>query len=173
MIMRKQNLVAAVLLLLMPAALRAQPPAFFAPAEPTGRLAVRLYPMENVTAGAPRLVTFGVPFPRGSLTPAQINTVRVFKGAAEIPAFVEALTPWRHFTDPSIDGASVRVARIQIQYTFTSLHPQFETIEVEWGVGARTQSVATLQNPRTGWHQVTGGSFVAADGVSEPDVYAV
>ncbi|HEX6738261.1 MAG TPA: hypothetical protein VF310_08325, partial [Vicinamibacteria bacterium] len=83
------------------------------------------------------------------------------------------LTPWRHATNAGIDGQSVRVARIQIHHTFAAGFPAFETVTVEWGLTARTMNVPTLEAPRNGWHQVTTGSFAAADNVFEPDVYAV
>src|SRR4029079_2946789 len=73
--------------------------------------------------------------------------------------------------DPAIDGQSVRVARIQIPYTFTALSA--ETITVQWGGPARTLNRTTLQDPRIEWHTVTSGSFVAADNVQEPDVLPV
>ncbi|SFS67107.1 Ig-like domain-containing protein [Paenibacillus sp. BC26] len=146
---------------------------FFAPAETSGSISVKLYPMENVTSGQTKLVTFGVPFPRGSITPANVSKIRVLKGGTEIPAYVEMQTPWRSITNASLDGASVRVARIQIQNTFTSVYPNSETITVEWGLNNRSQNIATLTNPRSAWHQVTSGTFTASDNVYEPDVYAV
>jgi hypothetical protein len=154
-------------------ALAAEAQPFFAPAEASGNVTVRLYPMENVAVGTSRLVTFGMPFTRGSVTPAQLSMVRVLRNGAEISAHVALLTPWRHATNPSIDQQSVRVARIQINHTFAAAYPAFETVTVQWGVQARTLNVPTLVDPRTGWHQVTSGSFVAADNVFEPDVYAV
>ncbi len=152
-------------------AMRAVEP-FFAPAVPSGSLVVRLHPTEAVPIGSPRVVTFGVPFPRGSVTPAALGNLRVLAGGVEIPAFVEALTPWRHATNPTHDGASVRVARIQVQRSFAAAYPAFETITVEWGGAARTLN-RTFVEPRSAWHLVTSGSFVAADGVWEPDVYAL
>jgi hypothetical protein len=149
----------------------AQP--FLAAPQSSGSLSVRLHPMENVGAGVPRLVTFGVPFTRDSLTVADLQTVKVKKNGVEIPVFVEQLTPWRHTTDAAVDGQSVRVARLQLNYTFAVTYPGFETITVEWGGANRSQSIATLVNPRSAWHQVTTGTFVAADNVFEPDVYAV
>ncbi|WP_127584996.1 cadherin-like beta sandwich domain-containing protein [Paenibacillus koleovorans] len=146
---------------------------FFAPATTSGSVDVALYPMENVNAGDTKLVTFGVPFPRGSVAPADIAKIRVLKGGVEIPAYVEMQTPWRHLTNATLDGASVRIARIQIQYTFTAAYPNAETITVEWGTTSRTKTIPTLADPRSAWHQVTSGTFVAADNVWEPDVYAV
>jgi hypothetical protein len=145
--------------------------AFFAPPEPTGSVPVQLVPLANVAAGTPEVVTFGVPFTRGSITPSQLSQLRVLKNGVEIPAFVEQLTPWRSIDDAGIDGQSVRVARIQIAYTFTTLNP--ESITVEWGGAARMQNRPALQDPRLEWHTVTSGTYVAADNVQEPDVLPV
>ena len=144
---------------------------FFAPAEISGTVDVQLVPLANVTAGVQETVTFGIPFTRGSVTQAQLANLRVLKGGVEVPAFVEQLTPWRSIDDPAIDGQSVRVARVQIPYTFTSLNP--ETITVQWGGPARTQNVPTMQDPRIEWHTVTSGTFVDTDNVQEPDVLPV
>jgi len=145
-----------------------------AEAERWGVIDVRLHPIEGVPTATPQLVTFGVPFPRGSITQAGLSKLRVLDSrGAEIPAFVEQLTPWRHANNAALDGTSVRVARIQLRYSFTATYPNSETIRVEWGFNDRSQNVATLENPRNGWQAVTSGSFVAADGVSEPRVYAV
>ncbi len=145
--------------------------AFFAAPEPTGSVNVQLVPLGNVAAGAEEVVTFGVPFTRGSLTAAQLTNVRVLKNGVEIPAFVEQLTPWRSIDDAAIDGQSVRVARIQIPYTFASLAT--ENITVQWGSAARTLNRTTLQDPRLEWHTVTSGTYVAGDNVEEPDVLPV
>jgi hypothetical protein len=144
---------------------------FFAPAEPAGSVDVQLDPLGGVTPGVPEVVTFGVPFTRGSVEPSQLSQIRVLKNGVEIPAFVDELTPWRSIDDPAVDGQSVRVARVQVAYTFASLNP--ETITVQWGGPARTLNRTTLQDPRLEWHTVTSGSFVAADGVQEPDVLPV
>jgi hypothetical protein len=145
---------------------------FHAGAVPAGHLEVRLYPTEVVTAGTPTLVTFGIPFPRGSINADRLSTLRVTRNGVEIPAFVEPLTPWRHRTNAALDLASVRFARVQIRYTFAIAFPASETIAVTWGVAPRTQSLTSLTDPRSAWHVVASGSFVAADNVREPDVYA-
>jgi hypothetical protein len=44
---------------------------------------------------------------------------------------------------------------------------------VQWGGDPRVRRIDALADPRSAWHVVDGGSFFAADGVSEPDVYAV
>src|SRR4051794_1824908 len=144
---------------------------FFAPAEPSASVNVQLVPLANVAAGTQEIVTFGVPFTRGSMNQSQLAQLRVLKNGAEIPAFVEQLTPWRSIDDPAIDGQSVRVARIQIPYTFSTLNA--ETITVQWGGPVRTLNRTTLQDPRIEWHTVTSGTFVAADNVEEPDVLPV
>src|SRR4029450_8048645 len=97
---------------LAPAVAHAVDP-FQAPAQTSGTVAVKLYPTEGVATGVATRVTFGVPFTRGSLSPADVATVRVLKAGVEVPAFVQALAPWRHVSDPSIDGQSIRVVRIQ------------------------------------------------------------
>lgn len=152
---------------------RAQVPSFHAPAQASGSMSIKLHPMENVAPGLPKLVTFGVPFTRGSITAAGLSTVRVLHNGSEVPAYVEALTPWRHLTNNAVDGQSVRIARIQIQHVFSVSYPASETITVEWGGTPRTQSILTFTDPLSAWHTVTSGTFVAADGIQEPDVYAL
>lgn len=146
---------------------------FLTPPKPVGSLTVALHPMENVEPGTSRLVTFGVPFPRGSLTPAGLSTVRVLRDGAEIPAHVAMLTPWRHLTNAAVDAQSVRVARVQIRHTFSVAYPDSEMVTVEWGGAARTLDVLTLTDPLTGWHPVTNGTFLPEDNIREPDVYAM
>jgi len=162
-----------LLCLLGVATAQAQLPPFHAPAQATGSITVKLHPMENVSTGTPTLVTFGVPFTRGSITQTGLNTLRVLHNGVEIPAFVEQLTPWRHLTNNTVDGQSVRVARVQIRHSFSVSYPNWEDITVEWGTTARTQSILTFTDPHSAWHTVTSGTFVAADGIQEPDVYAL
>lgn len=146
---------------------------FFAPAVPQGSVEVRLHPTEDVATGVPTLVTFGLPFPRGSITTAGLASVRVLRNDVEIPAHVSEITPWRHRSNVAVDGQSVRVARIQLSYAFAAEFPDSETITVSWGGAARTLDVPVAQDPRLAWHLVATGSFVEADNVFEPDVYAV
>lgn len=162
----------ALLLLAIASPLHAVEP-FFAPAVPQGDVEVRLHPTEGVATATPTLVTFGLPFPRGSIAEAELVSVRVLRSGVEIPAHVSQLTPWRHRSDASVDGQSVRVALVQITYSFTSPFPASEPITVQWGGAQRTLDVPISVDPRSAWHQVTAGSFVAADNVFEPDVYAV
>lgn len=150
---------------------------FFAPPSSTGIIAVKLYPMENVNAGVPTLVTFGIPFTRGSVIPNDVSKIRVLTGSLttspEIPAYVQQVSPWRHTTNATLDSASVRIVKIQITHTFSVVYPNFETIYIQYGVTNRLANVASFLNPKTAWHQVTSGSFLAANNIQEPDVYAV
>ncbi len=146
---------------------------FHAAAVRDGEIVVKLHPTEALGTTSSRVVTFGVPFPRGSVLMGEIIKIRVLNAQRqEIAAFVEAQTPWRHAQDATKNGTSIRIARIQIDHVPTVVHPNFDTIYVDWGRSNRAHNKAFV-NPRNGWHLVTGGSFVAADGVSEPDVFAV
>lgn len=140
---------------------------FLAPAEEQGRIELKLHPTEVVSAGTPVLVTFGMPFPKASITEAELSTVRLMDGEQEIPAHVSMLNPWRP------DNNSVRIARVQFEYTFSQAYPAFESIELEWGNQQRSQEKVSFEDPRSAWHLVTAGSFEAADAVYEPDVYVV
>jgi hypothetical protein len=147
---------------------------FYAGSVRDGEIAVKLYPTEGWGTGTTSAVTFGLPFPRGSVFPSEVANIRVLNAQRqEIPAFVEAQTPWRHATDPSKNNTSVRVVRIQFDHAPTVTHPSFETIYVEWGRAARTRSKVALTDPRSSWHLVTSGSFLATDSVREPNVFAV
>lgn len=165
-----RHLLAALPLLSCPGVCGAVAP-FLAAAAPSGSIDVKLCPTEAVTANSPHLVTFGLPLPRGSLTAAQLGTVRLVKDGVEQALFVDQLTPWRHRSNAALDGTSVRVARLQFEASFAG--SACETATVSWGGAARTQNRPSLIAPRSAWHTANSGSFVAADGVAEPDVYAV
>ena len=154
--------------------LLAQDNAFFAPPQSSGHIAVKLYPMENITPGSPVLVTFGMPFSRGSIDDSGLSTVRLTDSSGgEIPAHVSKMTPWRHLTDIERDGSSVRFALIQFSYTFSRAFPEFETIKLDWGQAKRTLTISEAENPHSSWHLVDSGTFSSVDSVYEPDVYAV
>jgi len=147
---------------------------FFAPKQVKGSVPVRLYPMENVRPGNAVTVTFGMPFPRGSITESGLSAVRLLDSrGAEIPAYVDQLTPWRSIGGSGMTTPSVRVARIQFVHVFSAAFPGYETVSVEWGVKHRSKSQPELSSPRAAWHLSESGSFTAADQVYEPDVYAV
>lgn len=144
---------------------------FLAPAVPAGSIEVDLHATEVVVANTPTVASFGVPFPRGSITAAGLSTLRVLDGGVEIPAYVLQLTPWRHRSDAGIDGQSVRVALVQVEVSFPNT-ANARRITVEWGSTARTLNRPARALRATTWHQVTSGSFVSGDNVFEPNVYA-
>lgn len=144
---------------------------FFAPSQTAGLIPILICPTEGI-AGS-KLVTFGMPFTRGSATVAQLADVRLMNGATEVAAHVEQLTPWRHFTNSAIDGQSVRVARIQFNWTPAAAFPACDTATLQWGGPARTQNIAALTDPRSAWHPVLNSRWGVASRVSEPDVFVV
>ncbi len=149
---------------------------FFEAPSTSGLIEVKLYPMENVATGTPTLVTFGVPFTRGTLLPSETSKIRILPTATsntEIPANVSQVTPWRHLTNTAINNQSVRIVKIQIQHTFNVTYPNYETIYLQYGISNRTNNVANLTNPKTAWHTANTENFTQADNITEPDVYAV
>jgi hypothetical protein len=158
------------LMLLVAAPLAAVEP-FHAPAVPSGSIDVVLHATETVTANTPVVASFGVPFPRGSISASALANLRVLSSGVEIPAYVIALTPWRHRSNVAIDGQSVRVTLVQVEVSFANT-AQPKTIVVEWGGPVRTLNRPARALRATTWHQVTSGSFVAADNVFEPNVLA-
>lgn len=146
--------------------------ALLAPPVGQGSIAVELVATEGVSAGVPVVASFGVPFPRGSLSVADLSTLRVTDGGAEIAAFVEPLTPWRHRREPTLDQTSVRVALVQIERTFSG-PGQRQTVTVSWGGAPRTLNRPSRALRATTWYTVNDAEFATADGVLEPRVYAL
>ncbi|MFC1551522.1 hypothetical protein ACFL6P_03035 [Candidatus Latescibacterota bacterium] len=147
---------------------------FYSPPQTSGSIPVRLYPTEHVSLGKPTLVTFGMPFTRGSITESDLDTVRLISGGnTGIEIYIDQLSTWRHVSDTAFNGTSVRVARLQFVYTFSVSYPDYETITLEWGMKNRTNNRSIFQNPRSAWHLVESGTYEAEDNVFEPDVYAV
>jgi hypothetical protein len=147
---------------------------FYASPVPDGELAIKIHPTEGWGSGTTSIVTFGMPFPRGSVRVEDLPRIRLLNAQRqEVPVYVEALTPWRHAVDQSKNGTSLRVVRLQFQHSPNVSHPNFETFYVEWGRNARNANRTNLVDPRNSWHMVTNGSFLAADNVREPNVFAV
>jgi hypothetical protein len=144
---------------------------FLAPARPSASIAVDLHATELVSANVPVIASFGVPLPRGSLAPGALGTLRVLDGGVEIPAYVEALTPWRHRSNAAIDGASLRVVLVQVEISFADV-AQPKRIVVEYGTTPRTLNRPQRATRSQTWGPVDGGSFIAADNVQEPKVIA-
>lgn len=143
---------------------------YFAPARPVGQIDVDLHASDGVASGTPVIASFGIPMPRGSITAAGLGTLRVFDNGVEIPAFVSALTPWRHRVDPALDGQSVRVVLVQVEISFAD-PAQSKRLRVAWGGAPRTLSRPTRATRAQTWQAVQSGSFPANDGVLEPRVY--
>jgi hypothetical protein len=145
---------------------------FFSPPQKTGSIKIKIYPMENILPGTPTIVTFGMPFTRGSVSESNLDLVRIISvDNTEIPSYIDQLSPWRHVSNSALDCKSVRFARIQFMYSFSVSYPNHEIITIEWGVKHRTQNRSVLQNPRLAWHLVESGTYEAEDKVFEPDVY--
>lgn len=164
---------------LLPSAWAQGAPPLFGAAPRSGTLAVELRPTEVVAAGQTQLVTFGVPFPRGALLPTELGQVRLLANGAEVPIWVDMLTPWRHLSDPAQDGQSVRVLRVQLQHSFGSPVAAVPLV-LSWNEAPRSLSRSGLLDPRSAWHRVTDGNtstggktFGASHNVFEPNVYAL
>ncbi len=146
--------------------------AFFAPPVPQGSIEVQLHATNAVVLNTPTVASFGVPFPRGSITTVGLNSLRVLDNGNEIAAYVIELTPWRHRTNVSLDAQSVRIALVQVEVSFSNLAAS-KLLTLEWGLTARTLSRPTRALRASTWHTVTSGSFVATDDIMEPNIYAV
>lgn len=145
---------------------------YLAPAVSTGTIEVTLVPTAGVTPGVPVIASFGVPIPRGSITAAGLDTLRVTVGGNEIAAFVTELTPWRHRRQPVLDGASVRVALVQVERSFASLAER-QTLSVAWGGPPRTLDRPQRALRAQTHYLVNDAAFGSADNVQEPRVYAL
>jgi len=144
---------------------------YWADAVPVGSIDIELHASPGVPANTPVVASFGVPLPRGSITAAGLSTLIVRLDGAEIPAYVESLTPWRHRSDAMIDNQSVRVALVQVEIVFpVTTAPR--TINVSWGGSARSLNRPSRVTRAVTWQPVTDGTFLTADAVSEPKVLA-
>ncbi len=142
---------------------------FFAPAQTSGTVLMKIYAVGNVTTGQPHLVTGTIPFTRGSVPASDLSRIRVIKNGVEQAAHISLLTPWRSITNPAVNGQTARVVQVQFNNVFTQLYPAYDSVIIEWGTTIRQLNLP-LTNPSDAWHLVTSGSFVAADSVYEPDV---
>jgi len=164
------------LILTLTAALSAGPAlsaeSFLAPAVTQGSLEVTLIPSASVAAGASAVVSFGVPFPRGSISEEGLSSLKVSANGIEIPAFVSQLTPWRHRRSPALNGASVRIALVQVERPFATVGAPI-AVSVSWGGAPRTLNRPQRLTRAETWSPVNDGGFTVADNVFEPRVYAV
>lgn len=101
--------------------------------------------VELVCAGASsdgQAVAFGMPFPRGFVADAE--RIRLEDAEGELAADVVELARWRHFSDPAIDGKSIRSVLISFRHDCT--HAPRATYMVRWGQ-LRTRRAGTGITP--------------------------
>ena len=138
----------------------------------TGFASAVLHPTEAAPMGSAIVVSFGVPFPRGTV--ADAGRIRVTDEAGtEIPAHVEELARWRSLGGAAGFQESTRSALVQISVTFASASPK--TIRVHWGA-APGSPLPRMGDPWAGWDAIGAGTFFpaeypAAAAVREPNVY--
>ncbi|MGE0764718.1 MAG: hypothetical protein AB7N80_15695 [Bdellovibrionales bacterium] len=137
----------------------------------TGTTDVILHPSAQAVGVSNQTVIFGLPFPRGAVSDA--NLIRVLDGAGqEIPAQVSALNFWRDFQNPA-QIISIRSVRIVLQRTFANTNPV--TIRIQYGV-SRNLNLAGNFVPTDYWQSIAVGpnptEYPAAANVREPIVYA-
>jgi len=144
---------------------------FHASPQTSGSIDVTLHATAAVTANTPVVASFGVPFPRGSISAATLEQLRVIDGSNEVAAWVEGLTPWRHRSNPAINGQSLRVVLVQVEVMFAD-PAQPRSLRIEYGGQLRTLNRPQRATRASTWGPVNSGSFVAADGVLEPLVHA-
>lgn len=138
------------------------------PAE--GAVQVTLHPRPELAGEQALEFSFGVPWPRDTVTDA--TQIRVFENGVEIPADVSEVLRWRSL-DPENTAESLRATRITLRRTFSSEEPV--TIEVRWGQ-TRTLSLSPGNNSRESWLSIASGSYPdeypATENIAEPAVYA-
>jgi len=126
-------------------------------AQTSGSIDIELVPAQTISGVTP--LAFGIPMPRSWL-PNIANCMLETTGGVEIPADVSALCLWRHLTDGSIDGASVRSVFVAFNRTITLGANQ--TIRFVWGPGVSRTQTAGLGitpanvNASAAWHLKDG-----------------
>lgn len=104
----------------------------------------------SAAAAGTRTVSFGVPFPRGYLTNLAQVRLETTTGQ-EVACDTVELARWRHFTDSSIDGQSIRSVLVTFQQACTASATY--NYVVRWG-SAKTLSAnlgITPANVATTW----------------------
>jgi hypothetical protein len=99
----------------------------FPPVQASGTVPLRL--ACGAEATGPRIVAFGLPFPRGFA--ADAGRIRLEDTAGEVAADVTELARWRHFNDPAIDGKSIRAVLITFRHDCSKAPSADYT--VRWG----------------------------------------
>ena len=148
---------------------------FDVPVVPTGQTAFTLYPIESVAPNQQTRVSFGVPFPKGFVT--DLSKVRLLgAGGAEAPVSIQELTPWRDLSTLT-NLNSVRSALVQTDVSFPDTDGNGRadplSLNIEWGMTARTQQALAPVSVRSTWVAVNDADFPASHGVYEPRAYAL
>lgn len=137
----------------------------------TGFVVATLHPTDAATMGSAIVVSFGVPFPRGTVD--EVGSIRVTdESGVEIPAHIEELARWRSLSGGSV--SSVRSALVQLSRTFSSATPV--NVQVHWGA-APASNPARMGDPWATYAAIGESSFFpdaypAGEAVTEPTVYA-
>ncbi|MGC4059331.1 MAG: InlB B-repeat-containing protein [Aquabacterium sp.] len=123
----------------------------------------------SADAAGVRKVAFGVPFPRGFLT--SLSKVRLeTEQGVEVAADTAELARWRHMSDTSIDGKSIRSVLVVFNQTCTN--SGVFKYNIRWGSSDKTLTAntgITAANVYTTWRAqapVVTGENVATDNYS-------
>jgi hypothetical protein len=119
-------------------------------------------------AAGTRKVAFGVPFPRGFLTSATKVRLETEQGV-EVAADTAELARWRHMSDTSIDGQSIRSVLVTFNQACTN--SGVFKYNIRWGTDKTLSANAgiTAANVYTTWRAqapVVTGENVATDNYS-------
>jgi hypothetical protein len=139
---------------------------------------VKLQKNSNVsTLGGSEMISFGLPLAAGLIT--STNQVRIVgPGGQEIIAHVESLGDWRTIPAsmfrcgglPVATVPGVRSLLIQFPYNMSSISTLDITVQLQT---TPSSQLPTGVDPRTTYRLANEGSYVAADNVSEPRVWAL
>ncbi len=138
----------------------------------TGFVVGTAHPLDTAPTGSPVMVSFGVPFPRGTV--AEVGQIRVTDDAgAELPAHVVELTRWRSLAGDASFVESVRAALVQVSLTFATREPR--ALQIHWGA-APSASGPDGGDAWADWPPIGASSFFpdeypASEGLREPRVY--
>jgi hypothetical protein len=129
---------------------------------------VTLYPGASVSPGESRVVSFGLPFPRGVL--ADASAVRVLdEGGTELPLAARELATWWAVDNLS---ASVRAVLIQTEVAVDV----GTTLSIEYGSVTSAVELSNPPTPTADWVAIAveerPDEYAAVAGVMEPAVYA-
>lgn len=138
----------------------------------TGFVRASAQPIDTAPVGAPIVVSFGVPFPRGTVS--DVGLIRVADASdTELPAHVEELARWRSLGSAPGFVESVRAALVQVTLTLGDRSPV--ELRVHWGA-APASPQARQGDPFADWQPIASSSFFPdeyppSDAVREPRVY--